>query len=717
MEKYWQAMIGKTLLSKINTVIWTVCAIVLVVFSLVFYTFEKGQRQKHRDQIKVLLGAVFQENREELANEIFSGHKEALSLTLQDMEQINGVSGIQIFKLNRKLLTSTGRFSKKDFPFNDVADNNDFHFQEIRDGNNHFITLTTLIQVVGERISYCRIWYDLSAEAAAAQQRMLLISGIFFFTLLSLSIMLYWLLTRWVIQPVSVLHDAMGRVMEGYLGEQLELRQKDEIGQMATAFNAMSQKLNEQKQSLEKSMRARDSYAQQLEQTNQQLAQLNTKLESIVNERTRELRESYEQLQEEILERLKADSDKQALEERLARSEKMEALGLLAGGVAHDLNNVLSGIVSYPDLIFMQLDASSPLFPMIRAMQQSGQKAAAIVQDMLALARRGVTNTEILDFNNEVIADYLQSPELRKLQTFHPAVEITTQLAPDLMNIRGSIIHLKKAIMNLIANAAEAQPDGGQILISTANRYVDQPFSSYEQINEGDYVLLTVEDFGTGIAEEDLDRIFEPFYTNKAMGRSGTGLGMAVVWGTVEDHNGYIDVKSTPGQGTRFELYFPMTREKQLKKDETVSIQDIMGNREKVLVIDDMPEQRKIASALLANLNYDVSTVSSGEEAITYLQEHNADLLLLDMIMVPGIDGLDTYQQIIKDHPGQKAVIASGFAENQRVKEAQHLGAGPYIRKPYTIVKIAMAIHTELGRNPLNRQEVSGTTSQINERQ
>ncbi len=689
-------MKGKTLLSKINTAIWLVCLMALVVVGLVFYGFEKGQREEQRDQVKVLLGAVFQENREELANAIFSGHQEALDFTLQDMEKIKGVSGIQIFGLDGNTLASKGHYSQQDFLIDTAATTTTVQYKEITNGQYQFLTLTTVIQVVGERVGVCRIWYDLSFEAAAAKQRMILISSIFIFTLLSLSTLLYLLLTRWVIRPVSVLHDAMGRVMDGYLGEQLNLKQQDEIGQMATAFNTMSLKLKEQKESLVKSMKARDSYAQQLEQINQQLEQFNTELESIVEERTKELRKSYEKLQAEIQERQKADSQKQALEERLARSEKMEALGLLAGGVAHDLNNVLSGIVSYPDLLSMKLEKNSPLLPMIEAIKKSGQNAAAIVQDMLALARRGVTNTEVLDLNNEIIADYLQSPELRKLRTFHPTIKIETRLAANLMHIHGSSIHLKKALMNLVSNAAEAQPDGGQIAISTENRYVDQPLSSYYQVNEGDYVLLTVEDFGIGIAEEDLERIFEPFYTNKAMGRSGTGLGMAVVWGTVQDHHGYINVQSRPGKGTRFELYFPVTREKQLKKDDAVAITDFMGNQEKILVIDDMPEQRKIATIILENLNYNVNSASSGEEAISYLQDHKADLLLLDMIMVPGIDGLDTFKQIIKTHPQQKAVIASGFAENQRVKEAQGLGAGAYIRKPYTMEKIALAIRNEL---------------------
>ncbi len=685
-----------TLLSKINTAIWLVCAIVLMAFSLVFYSFEKGQRQERREQVKVLLGAVFQDNREDLANEIFSNHQEALSHTIADIQKIKGVTGVQIFKLDGKRFISHGDFPKEDPNLADIVETNDSSYRHVVRGKNKYLTLTTVIEVVGERVGFCRIWYDLSRDVKASQQRMLLIIGVFFLTLLMLSIVLHRLLTRWVIKPVSILHNAMGRVMNGHLGEQLQLQQQDEIGQMATAFNTMSLTLKEQKQRLIKSMQARDSYAQQLEQTNQQLAKLNTELESIVEERTRELRKNYKQLQMEILERQKTDSEKKELEERLARSEKMEALGLLAGGVAHDLNNVLSGIVSYPDLILLKLEENSQLRHMIQAMKTSGQKAAAIVQDMLALARRGVRNTNVINFNTEIISDYLKSPELKKLRTFHPAVTIETRLTADLMNIRGSSIHLKKAFMNLVSNAAEAQPEGGKIVISTKNRYVDQPFSSYEQVNEGDYILVTVEDFGTGIDEDAMELIFEPFYTKKAMGRSGTGLGMAVVWGTVQDHKGYIDIKSTLGKGTRFDLYFPVTREEQLKGEEAVSIEHYMGTKEKILVIDDMPEQRKLARALLHSLNYTVTTVGSGEDAISYLKENSVDLLLLDMIMAPGIDGLDTYRKILHLHPHQKAVIASGFAENKRVKEAQRLGAGVYVRKPYTMEKIAIAIRKEL---------------------
>jgi CheY-like chemotaxis protein len=250
--------------------------------------------------------------------------------------------------------------------------------------------------------------------------------------------------------------------------------------------------------------------------------------------------------------------------------------------------------------------------------------------------------------------------------------------------------------MNLISNAAEAMPEGGNLIVSTENRYIDRPIKGYDDVREGDYVVLTISDTGTGIASDDLDKIFEPFYTKKKMGRSGTGLGMAVVWGTVKDHNGYIDVQSTEGKGTTFTLYFSATREKLSEDKSNLAIKSYSGNGESILVIDDVEEQRNIASGMLKELGYSVVSVSSGEKAVEYLKTNKVDLLLLDMIMDPGMDGLDTYKKILKLHPGQKAIIASGFSETGRVKEVQNLGAGAYIRKPLLLEKIGIAVKKEL---------------------
>ncbi len=388
-------------------------------------------------------------------------------------------------------------------------------------------------------------------------------------------------------------------------------------------------------------------------------------------------------------------SEAKRLEAQLQRAQKMEALGTLAGGVAHDLNNILSGLVSYPELLLMQIPADSPLQKPLTTIQKSGERAAAVVQDLLTLARRGVSVTEVVNLN-DIVSQYLRSPEHDRLISFHSDVFVETNLAPDLMNILGSPVHLSKTVMNLISNAAEAFPEGGMISLSTENRYIDGPVRGYEDVVEGDYAVLAVTDKGIGISSEDIKKIFEPFYTKKKMGRSGTGLGMAVVWGTVKDHHGYIDVQSAKGKGTTFTLYFPVTRKEAPKGDMPPSVGDYRGRGESILVVDDVEQQRDIATAMLKELGYTVSAVASGEEALDYLKKKPVDLVILDMIMDPGIDGLETYRRILEFRPGQKAVIVSGFSESERVKAAQRLGAGPYVRKPYLSCKIGPAIRAEL---------------------
>jgi two-component system, cell cycle sensor histidine kinase and response regulator CckA len=372
----------------------------------------------------------------------------------------------------------------------------------------------------------------------------------------------------------------------------------------------------------------------------------------------------------------------------------MESLGLLAGGVAHDLNNVLSGIVSYPELILMDLPEDSKLRKPIETMQESGQRASAIVQDLLTVARGVATTKEPLSLN-DLVGDYLHSPEFNKLKQFHPTVTVKTNLDTDLFNISGSPVHIRKVVMNLVSNASEAIEGSGNVTISTMNRHIDRPLRGYDDVNIGEYVVLSVSDDGSGISSHDLERIFEPFYTKKVMGRSGTGLGLAVVWNTVQDHKGYIDV-TTDENGTAFELYLPITRDEISDKALSIPIKDYKGNQETILVVDDMESQREISCKMLDALGYKTKVVSSGEEAVEYLKENTVDLILLDMIMDPGINGRETYESIIKIHPRQKAIIVSGFAATNEVKEAQKLGAGQYIKKPVTLEKIGIAVKEEL---------------------
>ncbi len=380
-------------------------------------------------------------------------------------------------------------------------------------------------------------------------------------------------------------------------------------------------------------------------------------------------------------------------EEKLVRSKKMESLGLLAGGVAHDLNNVLSGIVTYPELILMDLPEDSKIRKPMENIQESGLKATAIVQDLLTIARGIAITKEPVDLNRLVI-DFLSSPECMKLKHYHPSVTISTHLAPDLLNVNGSHIHIRKALMNLASNASEA--DGSsKVTISTSNRYLDKPLQRYEDITKGEYVVLSVSDNGRGIFPEDLKSIFEPFYSKKVMGKSGTGLGLAVVWNVVRDHDGYVDVK-TNDSGATFELYFPITREKTVVKSDSLSIDTYRGNGETILVVDDLDFQQELLCNMLEVLGYNTKVVSSGENAVKYLEKESVDLVLLDMIMGAGLNGRETYQKIVSIRPDQKAIIISGFSETEDVHGAQQLGAGQFVKKPVTLERLGMAIKSEL---------------------
>lgn len=387
-------------------------------------------------------------------------------------------------------------------------------------------------------------------------------------------------------------------------------------------------------------------------------------------------------------------TDRKRLEGLLQRSQKMESLGLLAGGVAHDLNNVLAGIVGYPDLLLLKLPEDSPLREPIEKMQASGYQAAAIVDDLLTIARGVATKQEPFQLNG-LIGDFLLSPEFKKLQQFHPAVKIRTALSPDLSNVSGSSVHIRKVLMNLISNASEAIDGDGLVSISTQDRYLDKPLHGYDSVNPGEYVVLSVADNGSGISPDDLERIFEPFYTKKKMGRSGTGLGLAVVWNVVRDHNGYIDVNSTSG-GTTFELYFPLSRDEISSKPTPEHLLEFQGNGETILVVDDVDNQREIACKMLEALGYRTAAVSSGEEAVAYVEQQPVDLLLLDMIMDPGMNGCATYERILQIHPGQKAIIVSGFSETDDARKALQLGAGMFLKKPYKLDQLGMAIRDEL---------------------
>ncbi|TFH16813.1 MAG: PAS domain-containing sensor histidine kinase [Lentisphaerales bacterium] len=415
---------------------------------------------------------------------------------------------------------------------------------------------------------------------------------------------------------------------------------------------------------------------------------------------------------EDITQRREAEEAERSLQDNLARTKRMESLGVLAGQVAHDLNNILMPIVALPDMIVRYVQSLAPDQDMtalkedLLSISSAGKSAANVIRDLLTLGRRGRYQMAPLILN-EVICEYMQTPAFRRCQKDSPAVHVQLELDDELLPISGSESHLSQVIMNLVSNACDAMPTGGTLKIATSNLYMDTRSLRYEPIAEGEYVRLVVADAGIGMEEATLDKIFEPFYTTKKMGRkSGTGLGLAVVYGVVKDHGGYIDVKSSSQTGTKFTLYFPICRS---AVDHHSEAQELATGTEKILVIDDVGEQRAVAQRLMSRLGYNVTTASGGRNAVNIMREAKReqlrrgelaaspyDLIMLDMLMEDNFDGLDTYREICEVYPKPKCIVMSGFARTKRADEVLELSAGTFLAKPFTLAKLASTIRSEI---------------------
>jgi len=408
---------------------------------------------------------------------------------------------------------------------------------------------------------------------------------------------------------------------------------------------------------------------------------------------TGEIVTMYDDLTEQKL----REQEKQIMEKQLLQAQKMEAIGLLAGGVAHDLNNILTAIVNYPEILLLQIPEESPLRSPISQIRESGLRATAVVADLLTVAR-GVANKKETANLNKLLTEFFDSPEFVQIQTDHSHISYVRDLAENLSNIKCSDIHIIKCIMNLMINASESISKTGTVTVQSRSEKNFTDLASKNGLAPGSYVVLAISDTGSGIADDDLDHIFEPFYTRKVMGqKSGTGLGLSIVWNTMQDHDGAVLVHSSD-QGTRFELYFPVTDKKLSETCQPLTLSELQGNGETILIVDDEPQLRDIASKILQEMGYETICKKSGEDAFHYLKTNSVDLLLLDMLMDPGMNGRQTYERILTIHPKQKALLVSGFSKNTEVNKALALGACNFIKKPYSIPELGKAILTILNR-------------------
>jgi CheY-like chemotaxis protein len=278
-----------------------------------------------------------------------------------------------------------------------------------------------------------------------------------------------------------------------------------------------------------------------------------------------------------------------------------------------------------------------------------------------------------------------------------PHTVIQTKLQKNLYNICCSPQHMHKVLLNLIGNSLEVVEENGMIQISTDNCKFSHPMA-VGGLQESDYVKLSISDNGPGIRQEDTEFIFDPFYTTKVMGKSGTGLGLSIVWNIVQEHNGWIEIKNN-NPGAIFEIHLPATQDSVCSFNDIQAADSFRGNGETILLIDDQLEQNEIISKALQNLGYITHSVTSGEEGLAFIRSHPVDLVLLDMMMGTGLNGPETFEQILKIHPQQKAIVVSGYAKSEEILKVRNLGVSDFIEKPVTISKISEAIKQSLACN------------------
>jgi two-component system, cell cycle sensor histidine kinase and response regulator CckA len=385
-------------------------------------------------------------------------------------------------------------------------------------------------------------------------------------------------------------------------------------------------------------------------------------------------------------------SEKKLLESQLFRAQRLESIGTLASGIAHDLNNILTPILAVAQLLPLKYpDIYEQDMHLLDILEDSAKRGADLVKQVLSFAR-GVEGKRITLQLRHLIKEVITILK----ETFPKSVEVYTDIQQDLWMVSGDSTQLHQVLMNLCVNARDAMPNGGTLSISAENLFVDENYARMHlEAKTGPYTVITVSDTGVGISSEVIDRIFEPFFTTKEQGK-GTGLGLSTVIGIVKSHGGFVNVYSEVGCGTRFKVYFPAVEEMETEMAPEVEV--LTGNGELILVVDDEPSIQEITKASLEAYNYNILTANDGVEAIALYAQYKDKIrvVLMDM-MLPLLDGLTAIRTIQKINPQVKVIATSGLMSSNKLAAATGNGVHKFLPKPYTVKELLHTLQTVLG--------------------
>jgi signal transduction histidine kinase len=396
---------------------------------------------------------------------------------------------------------------------------------------------------------------------------------------------------------------------------------------------------------------------------------------------------------QDVTERKRAEEEKALLQEQLRQSQKMEAIGKLAGGVAHDFNNLLTVIQGYSELILKGLNPDNRLCQDVREILNASERASSLTRQLLAFSRKQVLQPKVLDLNLHVSN---MDKMLRRM--IGEDIELVTLLAKDLGRIKADPGQIEQVILNLAVNAKDAMLSGGKLTIQTANVELDENYArSHIIVTPGNYVILSVSDTGVGMTPEIKERIFEPFFTTKEKGK-GTGLGLSTVYGIVQQSGGNIWVYSEPGLGTTFKIYLPRIEEgTESLRPAAVSTKPL-GGSETILLVEDEEMVRKLACTVLEKNGYRVLEAPNGEEALRIAQEHSAKqihLMITDVVM-PRMSGRELADCLESVRPEMKVLYMSGYTDDAIIHHGVLDPGIAYIQKPFAPDVLALKVREVL---------------------
>jgi two-component system, cell cycle sensor histidine kinase and response regulator CckA len=391
---------------------------------------------------------------------------------------------------------------------------------------------------------------------------------------------------------------------------------------------------------------------------------------------------------EDISDRKRAEEERQKLHERLQHAHKMESIGTLAGGIAHDFNNLLMGIQGCASLMMLDLDPSHPHYERLKQIEEQVNSGASLTGQLLGFARGGRYEVKPTDINDLIKRTSSMFGRTKKEIVIHQ------KYVKDLWSVEVDRGQMEQVFMNLYVNAWQAMPGGGEIYLETENVLLDDKQAFSYAIKPGRYIKISMTDTGTGMDEKTKERIFDPFFTTKELGR-GTGLGLAMVYGIIKNHNGHIDVISESGKGTTFALYLPAS-EREIVREKPVTPKIITGTGT-ILLVDDEPHVLAVSKTILESLGYKVYGVRDGKEAIALYREKKdeVDLIILDMIM-PGLSGGETYDLIRELNPSAKIILSSGYSLNDEAQRIMDKGCHGFIQKPFNVAAISRKVREVL---------------------